>query len=75
MHVAIRLRFEAGLAKVDKVSISMTGMARMGVSRWAASRGLEALERAGLVSVVKHAGRKPIVTILAMPPAQGAALP
>ena len=76
LHVAIRLWFEKGLTKSSgKVSISMTGMARMGVSRFAASRGLTALEAAGLVSVVRHPGRKPVVTILSMPPAQGAWLP
>jgi hypothetical protein len=76
LHVAIRLWFEKGLAKSSgKVSISMTGMARMGVSRWAASRGLGGLEAAGLVSVVRHVGRKPVVTILAPPPTQGAELP
>jgi hypothetical protein len=64
LHVAIRLWHEVGLTRTDKVSISMTGMARMGISRFAASRGLSALEGVGLVSVVKHAGRKPEVTIL-----------
>jgi hypothetical protein len=41
----------------------MTGMAKMGISRFAASRGLLALEGAGLVSVVRHAGRKPVVMV------------
>lgn len=67
MQVAIRLWFEAGLAKSDRVKISMTGMAKKGISRFAASRGLVALEKARLVSVVRHAGRKPEVTILAAP--------
>jgi hypothetical protein len=64
LHVAIRLWHEVGLTKARKVSISMTGMARMGISRFAASRGLSALEGAGLVSVDRHAGRKPVVMVV-----------
>lgn len=64
LHVGIRLWFEAGLVRSDNVSISMTGMAQTGVMRHSASRGLKALEEAGLVSAVRHAGRKPVVTIL-----------
>ena len=75
LHVAIQIWHEVGFSKSSEVAISMTGMARMGVSRWAASRGLEALEKAGLVSVVRHPGRKPVVTILTASPAQGASPP
>jgi hypothetical protein len=46
----------------------------MGISRFAASRGLSALEGAGLVSVVRHAGRKPQVEIVATPAQTGAAM-
>jgi DNA-binding transcriptional ArsR family regulator len=59
---------EAGLSRTSMVPISMTGMARMGISRFAASRGLRALEKAGLVCVVRRPGRKPVVTILATAP-------
>jgi len=75
LHVAIQIWHEVGFTKSSEVSISMTGMARMGVSRWAASRGLVALEKAGLVSVVRHQGLKPVVTILPASPAQGASPP
>jgi hypothetical protein len=75
LHVAIQIWHEVGFIKSSEVSISMTGMTRMGVSRWAASRGLEALEKAGLVSVVRHPGRKPVVTILTALPAHGASPP
>jgi DNA-binding MarR family transcriptional regulator len=73
LHVAIRLWHEVGLTRTSKVSISMTGMARMGISRFAASRGLSALEAAGLVSVVRHAGRKPQVLMVATPAQTAAA--
>ena len=67
LHVAVRLYCEARVGKTNKVSISMTDMAKMGISRFSASRGVLALERAGLVFVARCAGRKPVVTIL--PPA------
>jgi hypothetical protein len=75
LHVGIQVWHQMGLTRSSEVSISMSGMNRMGVSRFAASRGLAALEKAGLVSVDRHAGRKPVVSILATPPTQGAGLP
>jgi hypothetical protein len=74
LHVGVQVWFQVGLTKSSEVSISMSTMDRMGVSRFAASRGLAALEKAGLVSVVRHPGRKPVVTILTTPPAQGPGL-
>jgi hypothetical protein len=74
MHVAIQLWHDVDLAKSDEVSISMTGMAKIGISRFAAARGLATLERAGLVSVVRRAGRKAKVVILATPAQPGAAM-
>lgn len=67
LHVGIRLWFEMGLARVGEVPVSLTGMQALGVSRFAAARGLRALEAAGLVSVNRHSGRKPVVTVLATP--------
>jgi hypothetical protein len=69
MHMGIRLWHEAGLARSSKVSISLTSMTKVGISRYAASRGLAALEKAGLISVVRGAGRKSEATILATPSA------
>jgi DNA-binding transcriptional ArsR family regulator len=62
MQVAIHVWRELELAKSNEVSISMTGM--IGISRFAASRGLVRLEKAGLVSVVRRAGRKARVLVL-----------
>lgn len=67
LHVAIRIWHEAGLTKSSKISISMSGMAKVGVSRFAASRGMAALEKAGLISVVRHSGRKAVVMLLSTP--------
>jgi len=44
---------------------------RFGVNKWAGKRGLEALERAALVHVVRQPGRNPIVTILQPPRTDG----
>ena len=64
LHVAFMLWFQAGLAKQRTVKLSLSGMAVMGVSRFAAKRGLEALETAGLVIVDRGPGRCPRVTLL-----------
>jgi DNA-binding FadR family transcriptional regulator len=45
-------------------------MQKWGVSRYSARRGLVALERAGLVAVDRHTGRKAVVTILPVATAQ-----
>jgi hypothetical protein len=42
----------------------LTDWAEFGLSRFSASRGLDALESAGLVSVVRRPGRPPVVSIL-----------
>lgn len=67
LQVAIQIWHDVELAKSNELSMSMSGMAKIGISRFVASRGLKALEEAGLVSVVWHVGKKPIVTVLAFP--------
>jgi DNA-binding transcriptional ArsR family regulator len=64
LHVAIEIWHCVELAESNMLSISMSRMAKIGISRFAASRGLTALEKAGLVSVIRHVGQKPIVTVL-----------
>src|SRR5262249_17344986 len=64
LHVAIAIWFGAGLTRSRQVALSRTWLRHLGVNRYAAYRGLNALESAGLVSVVRHRGRKPMVTIL-----------
>lgn len=75
LHVGIHLWHKKRLTKSSVVSINMSCMDRMGVSRWVASRGLGGPEAAYLVSVVRHTGGKPVATILTTPPVQGAGLP
>ena len=67
LHVAVALWFLAGLKNRRDVPLSMTRLAAMGVSRWAAYRGLKALEGANLVEVSRHRGRNPIVSLSDIP--------
>jgi DNA-binding transcriptional ArsR family regulator len=65
LAVALELWFWAGLRDQTTVEISLSNLrTASGISRSSASRGLAELERAGLVSVERHPGRKPSVTIL-----------
>ena len=64
LPVAIALWYLAGLKRSRTVALSISSLTDFGVGRLAGYRGLAALEQAGLVSVVRHAGRKPIVTLL-----------
>ncbi len=67
LQVAMALWFLVGMKKVATVALSGAVLRDLGVSRYAGYRGLTALEGAGLVSVERHAGRHPIVTILPAP--------
>jgi hypothetical protein len=58
------LWFQAGIKKRREIRLGLAHLSDFGLDRFAASRGLTALERAGLVSVIRHPGRQPIVTIL-----------
>jgi hypothetical protein len=44
--------------------LALNAWAEFGLSRYSASRGLDTLERAGLVSVGRMPGRPPVVTIM-----------
>ena len=65
LHVGVVLWFLAGLKRTRTVALSGTVLRGFGVKRHSAYRGLESLERAGLVGVERHPGRNPIVTLLA----------
>ena len=56
-HVAIMLWFLAGITRKRVIALSLTRMSALGISRYAAARGLKALEQVGLVSVERHDGR------------------
>ena len=44
--------------------LALDDWAEFGLSRFSTPRGLDTLERAGLVSTVRRSGRSPVVTIL-----------
>ncbi len=63
-QVGMVLWFLAGIKHRRTVALSGSSLRHLGVDRYAGYRGLKALEMAGLVSVSRHAGRNPMVTIL-----------
>ena len=64
LHVAIGIRLLVGMKKTSRIALSVSWLSQLGVSRHAAYRGLNALETSGLVSVDRHVGRKPLVTVI-----------
>lgn len=72
LHVGLALWFQAGLERKREVRLPLSVLAVMGVDRYAAGRGLTALEAAGLIAVQRHPGRKPRVAILAPATGNGA---
>ncbi len=64
LHVGIALWFLSGLKRSREIALSQSTLNLLGVSRHSGYRGLSKLETAGLISVVRHPGRNPIVTIL-----------
>lgn len=63
--VAIALWYLSGLHRhVATVQLTNRTLEIFAVNRYAAYRGLERLEEAGLVSVKRHTGRAPMVTLL-----------
>src|SRR5262249_23168429 len=64
LHVGVEIWFQIGLKRSSEVALSLSRFKKSGISRSAASRGLAKLERAGLVSVIRLPGRKPVVTVL-----------
>lgn len=64
LHVAVTLYLLMGLRKGTSVKLGRKHLSEIGVSRYAAYRALKAMERAGLVAVVRQRGSAPTVTIL-----------
>ncbi|MBV8383005.1 MAG: hypothetical protein JOZ63_10375 [Planctomycetaceae bacterium] len=64
LQVASACWLLAGWERSAEFELALDGWADLGLSRYSASRGLDALRRAGLVSVAPRPGRSPIVSIL-----------
>ena len=65
LHIGVVLWFLAGLQRDSRVALSSNLLAEFGVDRHAKYRALIWLEGDGLVTVKRHGGRNPVVTILA----------
>jgi len=63
LHVAIAIWFLAGVTRSRNVALSSRLMFSLGSSRFSTYRGLKALEEAGLVTVIRHPGRGPRISI------------
>jgi|JYMV01.1.fsa_nt_gi DNA-binding MarR family transcriptional regulator len=67
LHVGIALWHLAGMKNTGEVKLSGKLQRKMGIQRTTGYNALNALEKAQLVSVKRHQGRNPIVTILKAP--------
>jgi len=63
VHVALGVLLLAGITGKKTIQLSQKRLRELGAQRNAAYRGLEALEKEGLVSVERHCGRNSIVKI------------
>jgi len=63
LHVGNVLWFIAGIKNARTIALSCKIMGDMGIKRNAGYRGLTALEEVGLISVTRHRGRCPVITI------------
>ena len=67
LHVALGLWYVAGLCRSKMFSFKRSVAMGLSVSPDAMYDALTKLEGAGLISVVRHRGRSPVVTILDAP--------
>ena len=68
LHVGAVCWLLAGWERSADFGLALGGWSEFGLSRFSASRGLGALERAELVSVARRPGRSPVVTIREVSP-------
>ncbi len=64
LHTGVALWYAAGLTRSTTISLSNVAGERFGLDRNAKYRALAWLEEAGLVTVERHLGRAPQVTIV-----------
>lgn len=63
LAVGLALWFEAGCRNARTVSVTLSRLARLGMSGQAAGRAVRELERVGLVTVERPPGRALVVTL------------
>jgi hypothetical protein len=64
LQVASACWLLAGWNRSAEFELALDQWAEFGLSRFSASRGLDGLERVGLISVARRSGRSPIISIL-----------
>ena len=64
LQISMALWFLKGVTRKNTVKLSGKLVRSFGVSRSTLYRGLAEMENAGLISIQRHKGRSPIVTIL-----------
>ena len=63
LHVAIVIWQQAGMKKSSTVSLPNKQLKEFGVDRFAKARALKELSKVGLITVERHPGRSPVITI------------
>lgn len=66
--MGIALWYLAGVKRSKTVAVTREAEDFAGCTRQTFAKGLDALETVGLISVKRHAGRRPVVTVLAKKP-------
>ena len=61
--MALAIQLWVGIKRSNRIALSISKLAALGVGRHAAYRALKSLEQAGLVTVDRHVGRKPWVRV------------
>ena len=67
LNIGVVIWFLAGIKRTHTIELSSKQLREFGVTRFAKGRGLRQLELHGLVSVQRHKGHNPVVTILQTP--------
>ena len=73
--IGVVLWYRMGITKKQEVRPSWKLWAKFSIGRHAAYRGLHNLETAGLISVERHVGKNPVVTVTAVPEPQWGVVP
>lgn len=64
LHVALALRYLAGLQKTNTVKLGAKALTALGVARDAKYKALMHLQQCSLIAVEQAPGRTPVVTLL-----------
>jgi hypothetical protein len=67
LHVAVLIRYLDGFEKTGTVKLRPSVRNLYGMDRFSCMRGLDQLESAGLISVLRKRGSSPVVTISPLP--------